>query len=72
MEMKVRISLTALLSFAVALMSGCVNLPDTKALITPVGVAGIHSFAPRQPAGPTDFRPADAASATNSAEFNTR
>ena len=33
--------------FAVILLTGCVNLPDTKALITPIGAVGVHSFAPR-------------------------
>jgi hypothetical protein len=34
-------------AMAVAL-SGCINLPQTKALITPVGVVGIHNFAPSE------------------------
>jgi hypothetical protein len=42
--MKWRISLTLC---AATLATGCVNLPETKALITPVGVIGVHSFAPR-------------------------
>ena len=32
------------------LLAGCINLPQTKALITPVGAIGIHSFAPPRPA----------------------
>jgi hypothetical protein len=35
------------ISFAAA-MSGCISTPDTKALITPFGVAGIHSFKPER------------------------
>lgn len=27
-------------------LSGCVSTPNTKALITPVGAAGYHTFAP--------------------------
>jgi hypothetical protein len=30
-------------------LAGCINLPQTKALITPVGAVGIHSFAPPAP-----------------------
>jgi len=37
-------------------MAGCINLPQTKALITPVGVIGVHSFAPpRPPPAGVDF-----------------
>jgi len=37
-------------------LTGCLNLPQTKALITPVGVVGIHSFAPpRDPLRGVDF-----------------
>jgi hypothetical protein len=28
-------------------LSGCINTPSTKALITPVGAVGIHSFEPQ-------------------------
>jgi hypothetical protein len=35
-----------LLSACGVLLAGCINLPQTKALVTPVGVVGIHSFAP--------------------------
>ena len=27
-------------------LAGCISTPQTKALITPVGAIGIHSFAP--------------------------
>jgi hypothetical protein len=29
-----------------ALLLGCVNTPQTKMLVTPIGAVGIHSFAP--------------------------
>lgn len=38
--------LTMLMSFA---LSGCINTPSTKALITPIGGAGYHTFKPTQP-----------------------
>jgi hypothetical protein len=41
--MKVRIVVLGVLSVA---LTGCINLPQTKALITPVGVVGVHSFGP--------------------------
>lgn len=44
--MKVRFTMTlAIVSFAAAL-SGCVSYGNTHALLTPVGVAGYHSFKP--------------------------
>lgn len=44
--MKVRFTTTlAIVSFAAAL-SGCVSYGNTHALLTPVGVAGYHSFKP--------------------------
>ena len=33
--------------------SGCINYPRTHVLVTPLFVAGIHSFAPPKPAAPT-------------------
>ena len=30
-------------------LAGCISTPQTKALITPVGVIGVHSFAPPAP-----------------------
>ena len=30
------------------LCAGCVSTPQTKALFTPVGAIGVHSFAPPQ------------------------
>jgi hypothetical protein len=33
--------------------SGCINYPRTHVLVTPLFVAGIHSFAPPKPATPT-------------------
>jgi hypothetical protein len=29
-------------------LSGCINTPNTKALITPLGGVGVHSFEPQQ------------------------
>ncbi len=52
--MKVRLALTvAVVSFSAAL-SGCVSVGGTDALITPIGVAGIHSFKPTD--GARDIR----------------
>jgi len=31
----------------VLMLGGCINTPNTKALVTPFGGIGIHSFAPR-------------------------
>jgi hypothetical protein len=31
----------------IVILAGCVSTPNTKALITPLGGVGIHSFAPR-------------------------
>lgn len=42
---------------AAATLSGCVSFGQTDMLVTPLGVAGIHSFAP--PASPDDFRQLD-------------
>ncbi len=30
-------------------LSGCVTTPNTKALVTPIGAAGYHTFKPKQP-----------------------
>lgn len=38
-------------------LSGCVNTPNTKALITPVGAAGYHMFKPKDV--PTRIEPSD-------------
>lgn len=34
------------MSVVVVLLSGCISYPSTKILLTPIGAAGIHSFAP--------------------------
>lgn len=45
-----------LLSALCICLAGCINLPQTKALVTPVGVIGVHSFAPPPPTKrSTDF-----------------
>ena len=47
--MKVRlISSVAMITFAAAALSGCVSYGNTNALVTPIGVAGVHSFKPQQ------------------------
>jgi len=33
---------------AMVVLSGCVNTPNTKALITPVVALGVHSFEPER------------------------
>ena len=38
----------------IAVLSGCVSFGQTDMLVTPVGVAGIHSFAP--PPSPDNFK----------------
>lgn len=49
--------IAAIVSFAAAL-SGCVSYGNTHALITPVGVAGYHTFKPDvvDPNAPRDIR----------------
>lgn len=44
------VSLAAAVVAPMALLSGCVSYGNTHALITPVGVAGYHSFKPADPA----------------------
>jgi hypothetical protein len=39
-------------------LSGCINTSNTKALITPVGAVGIHSFEPER--SPDRMLPPDA------------
>jgi hypothetical protein len=41
-----RISILALSLSIAAFVSGCINLPQTKALVTPVGAIGFHNFGP--------------------------
>jgi hypothetical protein len=56
---------TMIVSTALALsLTGCVHYGETGALITPFGVAGIHSFAPRdkvQPMTPDQIKVANEA-----------
>jgi len=40
-----KISIAVFLATALA---GCISTPSTKALITPIGAAGIYSFAPQR------------------------
>jgi hypothetical protein len=41
-----RISVLLFCLCGAAFLSGCINLPQTKALVTPVGAVGVHNFAP--------------------------
>ena len=45
------VSFAAVLAGPIALLSlsGCVSYGNTRALITPVGVAGYHTFKPTEP-----------------------
>jgi len=45
------VSFAAMLAGPIALLSasGCVSYGNTRALITPVGVAGYHTFKPTEP-----------------------
>lgn len=36
-----------LVGSVIVMLAGCINTPNTKALITPIGGVGFHSFAPR-------------------------
>jgi hypothetical protein len=61
--MKIRTSMVSTLRvlfglslLGLSLLTGCINTPQTKALLTPVGVIGVHSFGPPRPAPRnTDF-----------------
>lgn len=58
------VSLVGVVGAAMALssVSGCVSYGNTHALITPVGVAGYHTFKPTEPARdlpPTDLNQTD-------------
>jgi hypothetical protein len=48
---------TLLIVFGIGL-AGCISTPNTKALITPLGGVGVHSFAP--PQTPDLLPPSDA------------
>jgi hypothetical protein len=39
---------TLTFSCVVALLSGCVAFDRTGVLVTPIGIAGVHSFAPSE------------------------
>lgn len=55
--MKLRILIAGTVAAATAALSGCVSFGQTGMLVTPVGVAGIHSFAP--PSAPDNFKQLD-------------
>jgi hypothetical protein len=44
MVMKLR---TALIAGLLVLLTACISYPRTHLLVTPIGVAGVHSFAPK-------------------------
>lgn len=44
--MKVRLAMTVAVVSLTGALAGCVSFGGTDALITPVGVAGVHSFKP--------------------------
>ncbi len=44
--MNSRLSMALLATAVMGMLAGCMNTPQTKALITPVGAIVIHSFAP--------------------------
>jgi len=41
-----------------AMLAGCISTPNSKALITPIGAVGVHSFAP--PGDPMRMTPSKA------------
>jgi hypothetical protein len=45
--MKVRFMSTMAIVSVAAALSGCVSYGNTNALVTPFGVAGVHSFKPK-------------------------
>lgn len=49
---------TGLLMIASMVVCGCVSTPSTKALITPIGAAGIYSFAPTERQSPDEMKAA--------------
>ncbi len=56
--MKVRLFQTATIVLLAAAVSGCVSYGNTRALVTPVGIAGYHTFKPDvvDPNKPRDIR----------------
>ena len=46
--MKIRFMSSVAIVCSAAALSGCVSYGNTNALITPIGVAGVHSFKPKQ------------------------
>jgi hypothetical protein len=55
--MKLRILIACTVAAATTVLSGCVSFGQTDMLVTPFGVAGIHSFAP--PPSPDNFKQLD-------------
>jgi len=49
------------MTILIALLAGCISYPSTKILVTPIGAAGIHSFAPPERT-PDNIRSAQAQS----------
>ena len=55
--MKVRLAMTVAVVSLTGALGGCVSFGNTDALITPVGVAGIHSFKPSDSARDINLPP---------------
>jgi hypothetical protein len=55
-----RVVLTAILLGALASISGCASIHSTRAVATPWGVAGVHSFRPEEPRPTLRARAVDA------------
>jgi hypothetical protein len=49
---------TLIIVMFTATTAGCISTPNTKALITPIGAVGVHSFAP--PSDPNRMTPSRA------------
>ena len=41
-----RMTHTLILALSALSLAGCISYPNTKALVTPVGAVGFHTFAP--------------------------
>ena len=39
---------TVILVVAATVFGGCISYPNTKALVTPIGAVGFHTFAPAE------------------------
>jgi hypothetical protein len=55
--MKVRYAMTVAVISMTGALTGCVSFGNTDALITPIGVAGVHSFKPSDSAREINLPP---------------